>query len=144
MVNWKCDMCGKDTQVNPPTKPVTEKKTVVVDIPDPDHVKTLSQEDQTRLMAEYVAKTYKGPTKELKHEQDVPVMKTMKRQNAQTGEIEDIPVQEIKDLSPRTYITQLTVGPEMIQKDFCKDCLTKEILPILQPLWDKLASVKSQ
>jgi hypothetical protein len=33
---------------------------------------------------------------------------------------------------------------ESLKRDFCEDCLKKEILPILKPIWDKLESIESK
>jgi len=115
-VTWVCDICGKQTFINPPVEFLTEEK-------------------------EFKTKDEKGKTKKIK--QTVPKMATMKRQNSQTGKIEDVPIQDMKDLKPRTYIVRLEIGRELIQKDFCKECLGK-VLPEIKQLWNKLESIKSK
>lgn len=73
----------------------------------------------------------------------IPVMSTAKRQNQFTGEVEDIQVQKIRFLKPRAHIIRLDVAGEEVQRDFCEDCV-KEVLPEVQKLWDKLASIRSK
>jgi hypothetical protein len=123
MVTWTCDICGKPTHVNPPVEPQWEERQVPVEMPDPN--------DPTKVTIVHVP-------------QRLPKMAKMKQQNAFTGEIEDVDVQETKDLAPRTWIVSLSVGQDQIQKDFCKECLTEHVLPAAQALWDKLAAIKSQ
>lgn len=121
MVTWKCDICGKDTFVNPPTEPQFEERMVKVAVKGKD-----------------------GETYEVEVPQTLPKMAKMKRQHLHTGEIEDVDVQEILDLAPRTYIINLTVGPEAVQRDFCKECLKEHVMPEVQALWDKLAAIGSK
>ena len=113
MVTWKCDLCGKETLINPPTE-------------------LLFEMDE------------KGKSKLNMTGSQIPVMSKMKRQNPQTGLMMDIPIQAVKDLTPRAYITQIRIGNDKISKDFCKDCLDKEILPLLKPAWDKLEGIKGR
>ena len=101
MLVWKCDICKKETHINPPTK-------VVVD------------------------------------ENGVPETAFTRTQDPVTGDIKKVQVPKLEDLKPRTYIIRLGVGQENITKDVCKVCLDNKLLPLIQPLWDKLANIKSE
>ena len=112
----KCDICGKDTYINPPYE--IDEEEVEVDSFD--------------------FKTMK-PTKV-----KIPMAKKgkMKRQNVFSGEVEEIEVPITKDLKPRAYMVQLQVGPsEYVQRDFCLECL-ESIKPQIKTLWDCLESIK--
>ncbi len=71
------------------------------------------------------------------------VYAAMKVQDPFSGEVKEVPVPKVEDLHPRTHIIRVTAGQEVIQKDFCKDCLEK-IRPELQALWDKLEGIKDK
>lgn len=114
-----CDICGVETFINPRTEALYEEKEVEV---------VVNEKTQEKM----------------KVMQKVPVMTTMQRQNHRTGEMQSIQVQKIKDLDKRAYLIQLTVGSEYVHRDFCIDCLNKEIRPLFEPLWDKLANTKEQ
>lgn len=73
----------------------------------------------------------------------IPKMSKMKQQNPYTGEIETVKIQDMKDLRPRAYIVRLSVGKEIIQKDFCKEHLDN-VLPEIKALWNKLEKIKSK
>jgi hypothetical protein len=115
-VRWHCDNCGNDGHVNPPTAPVFIETEVIVGD----------------------GKTAGSGTKV---KQKVPKMNITKRQDPATGEIKDIPVQEIKDLDTRIHIVRVSVGQETIQKDLCSKCLEifKEDLKLV---WNKLNGIK--
>lgn len=131
--SFQCDICTKTTYINPPSEPQWEEHKVEVsvpyteDVPDPDVPSKFSK----------VLK-YKNETQITR----LPKLTKMRRQNAQTGEVEEVPIQDIKDLQPRAYLIRLMVGNEVLQKDFCKECL-ETIMPQIQALWDKMASIKS-
>lgn len=92
---FRCDSCGKDTWVNPPSKATGESR-------------------------------------------------ILRQQDVHTGDIQTLQVPEVEDLKPRTYIVYLQGGLEKIQKDFCEECYKEHIKPLLEPLWDKLASFTSK
>ena len=121
MLRWHCDICGKVTTMLPQTEKVFEEVGIEVNIPDKD--------------GKVVSKTVK---------RKVPKMTVQKQQDPYTGKIINKPVQMIKDLSPRTYIINFSVGQENITKDVCKECLDKHLIQVIQPLWDKLASLDSK
>jgi hypothetical protein len=98
-VLWKCDICGKETSINPQVKPV------MID--------------------------------------GVQAKGKRKYQNPQTNEVETIEVPLYEDLEPRTYIIKVNVGQENVTRDVCKECLEKEMLPLIKPLWDKLENMES-
>lgn len=98
MINWKCDICGKVTFINPPTENIV-------------------------------------------NEDGKPKMSFTKVQDNVTGKIKKVPVPDIKDLKPRTYIIRLSVGNENITKDVCKSCLDKYLKNELQALWNKLENI---
>lgn len=99
MLVWKCDICKKDTFINPPSEQVKDK--------------------------------------------DGKVKMSYTKVQDDNGNIKKVPVPEIKDLKPRTYIIRLTVGSETIQKDVCKVCLDNHLKSDLKTLWAKLENIKS-
>ena len=147
MLSWKCDICAKDTHVHPPVEHVFEEKEVEqpevytedteVELPAAD------PHDATKTIK--VKKVISVPKTRMKKViQRTPKMGVMKRQNAQTGIVEDIAIQETKDLQPRAYIVRLHIGQEHVQRDFCLECLNSQILPKLKEVWDQLAAIKGQ
>ena len=58
-------------------------------------------------------------------------------QDFNTGAMRKVSAPEVIDLKPRAYIIKLNAGQQVIQKDFCKECLEK-VMPEVQALWDKL------
>lgn len=93
-------MCGKETHVNPPTKPVLDENNQVI-------------------------------------------MTTMKIQDPFSGDVKSAVVPKVEDLYPRTHIIRVSAGQEVIQKDFCKECLDK-VRPELEALWNKLESIEDK
>lgn len=132
-VTWHCDICGKPTYVNPPVEQVTEIRDMTYEVPEVD-----PETGEVQVDAQGLPKK-----KPVTIKQQVPKMTKIKRQHPFTGDVEDIEVPEMKDLAERAYIVQLTVGPEQVQKDFCKECMTKHVLPEAKALWDKLAAIRS-
>ena len=106
-VAWKCDVCGKDTHVNPPVVQVFE----------------------TQKIGDKVF--------------DVLKMQKLQTMNFVTGEMEEQNVPVVKDLKPRAHIVKLNAGQQIVQRDFCDECL-QSIMPELKALWDKLAAVGSK
>lgn len=112
MNTQQCDTCGKKTfpvlNPNDPNEmiPVTEEK---------EFEQEINQIDKN------------DPKKIIKVKQKfkkiVSVMTFEKRQNAITGKIEKIPMPKFIDKKARTYWIRLKVGGEIIQRDFCLDCL---------------------
>jgi hypothetical protein len=129
---FHCDICQKSTYIHPLTEPQWEEHTVSVEVPYSEEVQDPESPSKTNKVLRY-----KTETKTTR----IPKMTTMKRQNHQTGIVEEIPIQDIKDLQPRTYIIRLMVGSEVVQKDLCKECLSV-VMPEIQTLWDKLATLK--
>ncbi len=121
MQKWNCDLCGKDTFINPPTQTVMEEREFEVEVPQLD--------DKGKPTTKKVIQTAKIP-------------KTTKalRQNHETGNIEEYDVPLTKDLKPRAYIIQLHCGYENVTRDFCKKCLKK--VPEIKALWDALAKIE--
>jgi len=122
MNNWHCDICKKETFVNPDLEPLFEEKEF--DVPTPIAVGKGKIEIQNKKVV-----------------QKVPKMTTMKQQNIKTGKIELIPVQAHKELQERTFIIALRAGQEKIQRDFCRDCLEKHVMPKIKELWDVLENI---
>lgn len=116
-----CDICGVETFINPRVEMQWEEVELEVDADDG-----------------------KGGTTKVKMPHRVPKMGVRKAQNPFTGEVEDKPVQISKDMDERAYYLQLTCGGEVVSRDVCKACLDKEVLPLLKPLWDKLASMTAK
>lgn len=91
MVKWTCDMCGKETRVNPPC-------------------------EQTGELIDF---EYMDPF---------------------TNEITSKKVNKVKDLLPRTHIVKLNAGQQIIQRDFCGECV--DTIPEIKALWDVLKAIK--
>jgi hypothetical protein len=131
-IQYRCDICGKTTTLYPPTEPLWDEHKVEVSLPY-----TEEEPDPNNPARKVKVLKYKTETQVTK----VPKLSHIKRQNATTGEVEEIPIQDVKDLQPRTFFVRLNIGQETIQKDFCKECLS-EVMIEAQALWDKLASIK--
>jgi len=125
MLSWKCDICGKDTYVNPPMEPAFEDVEVEKKIP---YTKTVKGEKVL------VYKT--GMVVERR-----PVMTTMHRQNPFTGEIEECAVQKMIFKKDLALLLNLLVGNESFQRDFCVDCYNIHIRPLVEPLFNKMRSI---
>jgi hypothetical protein len=109
--------------VNPPTEPQFLEEYAEAEVPHPDKP---------------------GTTLVIKLPVKKPKMCKMKRQHHVTGDVQDIEVQEHKDLYPRTFIVGLTVGNEYVQRDLCKECFLKFVKPEAKALWDNLAGLGSK
>lgn len=119
---FKCDICAKETKLNPKVEQVFEEKMVTKEIKDPKTGKTTTGTE--------VVKT--------------PKMKKIKQYDLATGQCYEREVQETRDLEPRCYIVKLNAGPvQMIQKDFCEDCY-KTVLPQINALWATLEQIGSK
>lgn len=101
-VLWKCDICGRDTLVHPPTELVYKE--------------IESKEEKTGK---------KIITK-------IPEIIKVKQQDPHSGKMKEIEVNKRRDLFPRTYIVKLSIGPESIQKDLCLECLNKIKEPLIK------------
>lgn len=123
MITNNCDICGKETFFAPKQEAVMETVQVPISVPDPDKP---------------------GQTKTVEIPQERPKMTTRKVQDNITGAIKEVPTAEMKDLQERAYYFQLTMGGEYCIRDFCRECLMNEIMPLARPLWDKLASISEK
>lgn len=123
MVTWICDLCGAPGVIHPRTEPITEKKTVTIEVPDPKNPKNRIQKKVTR---------------------DVPVTEVIRRQNTQLARVETVEIQKMKDLDPRAILVLLQFGMENVQKDFCMSCYNKEIKPHVEPLFDILCKIQDR
>lgn len=101
-VRWKCDICGKDTLVHPPTE--LEYK----------EVETINKVTNKKEITK------------------IPEMVKIKQQDLSSGKMKEIEVNKRRDLFPRTYIVKISIGPESIQKDFCLECLNKIKKPLIE------------
>ena len=103
MIKWNCDICGKETHVNPQTKPCFEKQ----EIP-------------------------RGPEEDYPQQlREIPVMVSQKRQNPATGKMDEFQTHKHADVQARAYIVRLQIGPsDIIQRDFCRECLDTVIGPL--------------
>lgn len=124
---FRCDICGKETMVNPPIERLMEDKKIERDVP---YTVTNPKTKEKKLL-------YKRETVI----QKVPKMSIMKRMNAQTGAIEEVPVPATRDLKPRAIIVSLSVGNEVIQRDFCVECFDKKIKKKMKGAWNLLEKV---
>ena len=116
-----CDTCGCETFLNPLHEQEMEDRVVKVEIPDP-----------------------KDATKTVTHSTTVkaPKMTTIKRQNLQTGKIEDVPAPCVKYLQRRSILVRVQVGlVEYVQRDFCDECYKKHQKRVME-LWDYLEKIE--
>lgn len=86
-------------------------------------------------------RTYMVPKSEPVFEDGVPKTVTMKRQNPETGAVENVAIPECRDLQPRNYIVSVRAGSERVQRSFCHCCLDL-VRTELQALWMKLETQK--
>lgn len=119
----KCDCCGKATKLNPPVEYVFKKGEKKIEVPEVD-----KDGKQTGKMVEHVIEVPE-------YEQTI-----RRSQDPLSGKVVDQEVPTVKDLEERAFLVNLSVGGEYVHRDFCRECLDKEILPVLKPLFDKLAS----
>lgn len=124
---WNCDICGKSTFVNPPSKQSFREDEVEVSIP----VKVLKDNA-------VVESVQKQKVKKL-----VPETVKIRRQNA-SGDIEQVEIPKLIFEKEKTVILQLRVGDENIQKDFCQACYKKHLSEDVNNLWLKLEQIKSR
>lgn len=112
---WRCDSCGKDTYIAPPTEPVMVE--IEVDVMNP-------------LI----------PGKTMKQKRKVQKTVRAKRMNPHTGLIEEYDAPMVRDLKPRAVPVRLQVDLHTyIQRDFCPECREK-IQAEVQRMWALLES----
>lgn len=129
---WHCDSCGKETHLNPPVEMLWDNVETEIDVPYTEEIEDPENPGSMKKVVLFKKETHTEPVPRLTH---------MKVQNGQTGEVEDLEIQDSVDLKPRAYLLRLSVGNETIQKDFCKECLDSVVLKESKALWDKLASI---
>jgi len=119
MLKCHCDICGKETFINPPTEPI------MVDV--------------ERMVDVYVDGNWVKEKKLVK----VPETTIMKITDPHgSGKLIDHEIPKTRDLKPRMWRVQLRVGQESIDRDFCKDCLGEYFKGDLASLRDKLESIE--
>ena len=143
-LSWKCDICGKQTFMNPPVEPVTEEKEFEVDVPD---MQTVEVEDtiidpKTKKEIKVKREQTKFVTKKVVQKKLVQKMVKQRKQNPETGKIEIVDYPAYRDLKPRCYIIKLRVGMEHVQRDVCKECMDK--IPHLKELWKHMEGMESK
>jgi len=82
------------------------------------------------------------PTQPVLDDDGKPKMSFTRVQDDTTGAVKKVSVPEIKDTLPRAYIVRLSIGNEVIKRDFCKECLQNHAGEELKALWDKLETLK--
>lgn len=97
-VKWMCDKCGIPTHLDPPREHVIER-------------------------FEKVRVPSNDPKIEKYQNQPIPKMETKKTLDPISKKMVDVSVPVMKDLEERTYIVELRIGQDRIQRDFCKKCL---------------------
>ena len=102
---WNCDDCGKETHVNPMTEPVPDMKKPVIDPKTKQHM------------------INPATGKPVYHQK----LTKQKYQHPISGEMIERDIPEVKFLQPKCYIVRLKIGDEVIQRDFCKECLDKRL-----------------
>ena len=121
MIKCHCDICGVETFINPPTKPITREETQEYFVFDETTKKRVAQ----------------------KRTIQVPEMTFMRMQDpTDCSKMIDQPIPKLEDLKPRMWRVQLRVGQECIDRDFCKECLDKHFRSELASLRGKLEEVK--
>jgi hypothetical protein len=127
---FKCDSCGKDTMLHPPTKPVYKEVRTTQMVP----VQKGGLPDQNGNITPLIG------LEEREVVTQIPETIKVKRQNPLTGQMEDMEVPALEDLFERAYIVRLTVGQEEVQRDFCKPCLQAHMAKV-RSLFDALSAV---
>lgn len=119
MIKCHCDICGKETFINPPSE------TVMVEV--------------EKEVPSFVGGKWVNEKRTIK----VPEMTTMKVIDPHgSGKLIDHEIPKTKDLKPRMWRVQLRVGQESIDRDFCKDCLDKHLKSDLAKLRDLLEGIE--
>jgi len=129
MNKWHCDICCKETFLNPPTEPQFDEVPVEIDEPVLDAKGNVTEDPDNPGKAVLRKKTIIQKT---------PRMGIMKQQDVFTGKVVDVPVQVQKDLALRAIIVKIKVGYDSIQRDFCPTCLENYCGPEVKALWQKL------
>lgn len=132
-MKFKCDICGKDTELHPPSEVKTVKVKEIVRLPVQEVVQ---DSDGNKVMQTVV--------KEMEVEVDRPEMTTFRRQDHQTGNIIRHTVPKGVPLCDKTMLIYLSLGDESIKKDFCFECYNEHLKPACEDLWDRLEAIKSK
>ena len=138
-LSWHCDICGKSTHVNPPSKQKMEQREVETEIPITETKKVKDKEGNVTEVHIATGKKQKIRTKA-----PFPVMRKFRRQNPSTGNVDIIDVPALEYLAPRTVLVSLKTGDENIQKDFCEDCYNSKVKLKVEALWKELELIKSK
>jgi len=134
-----CDTCDKKTFVNPDRETVYESEDIDFELPIP-----VKQGKDKETGADLYTIENKKQTKTIKK----PVMTYQKRMDQNTGKIVKYPIAEVKFLQPLTVFIRLKLGGDIIQRDFCEECIrggnekAKEIFETAEKLWSLLEDMK--
>lgn len=122
MITFNCDICGIETFINPPVEQAYREMEQEYTVPDPENPGTLKTEKRTIKIPE------------------MTVMRTQDPHNPNRTIEQKIP--KLLDLKPRMWRVQLRIGQECIDRDFCKDCLDKNLRGELAHLRDVLEAIE--
>lgn len=131
---FKCDSCGAETHMHPPTEPQFIEKETEHQVPKRDKDTGEVVIVKKKIQYETVKKKVKVPK---------TVKTTVK--NPHTHEPMETEVQEVKDLKPRALLVQCrVVGRDSMQKDFCVPCFETKVKPEMKKFLDFLNTFKDQ
>lgn len=119
MIKCHCDICGKETFVNPQTEQILTE---------------VEQDFHSIVEGKRVVEKKKVKVPEM------TIMKIMDPHGS--GKFIDHKIPKTRDLKPRMWRVQLRVGQECIDRDFCKECLDEYFKSDLSSLRDRLEKIE--
>ena len=134
-----CDTCKKQTFTNPDREIVQEEKEIEFEVPTPVKV-GFDKKTKKELFEIQMIKQKKIIKK--------PKMTYHRVMDQNTGEVIKRPIPEAIYKQPLTVFIRLKVGGDIIQRDFCEECVqgghdkAKEIFEAAEKLWSLLEEVK--
>jgi hypothetical protein len=134
-----CDTCGKRTFTNPDRETVYEEEEVEFEAPMPVQV-GIDKKTKKELFEMQMVKQKKTIKK--------PKMTYQRVMDRNTGKIVKHPIPEVIYKQPRTAYFRLKIGGDIIQRDFCEECIkggnrkAREIFETAEKLWSLLEEVK--
>ena len=135
---FKCDVCGKETHLNPPTEPIMEEVEIEVEETFVEEYPVEVKENGKTVKVMKKRPATRKVKKTVKKQKTVKV----KSMDFNTGQIVEREVGATRDLKPRCYIVKLNAGPvQTIQRDFCEEHY-KDFVKHVNALWGAMEKIE--
>lgn len=137
---WRCDICGKLTNMNPEMEPViVPNGTRKVHVVGKDGLPSYAKNEEGK--PDYTKPIYK--------EEPIYKQETTKirRQNLSQGaivETVEVPKFKIKNEDKAGVLVRIKIGQENVQADFCKPCFDEALKPKLKPVFDEIMDIAEE